>query len=318
MLGDLGYNLSLDISDRSPVHGALLNRKDFGAALSAVNWTVEMKDGRVPTVTESKDKHKLGGWTAEDLSKFIIVAPVVLRGLIPKAAYESICLLNQMHSLIFSKRLRVQGWSPEHTHMLKALLWRHNILYEELYGLSACTENVEYSCHMIEDIIRHGPLDNYWCFMYERKVKYYKQQTTNMKSMCKTFADREVQLQFVTAYLATNSSQSTTDTFDISVFSKEPLLLRASSSEAAIKMKECIENDNRCSHLEQALEETGIVIGGGEYIILTKQQQNDIIYWLQQSGNQYTAELGTSCLSFSRMLKKTDSGVATVFCKLFF
>ena len=53
-------------------------------------------------------------------------------------------------------------------------------------------------CLTIEDIIRHGALD-YYCFMYERKVKY-KQQTTDNKyeSMCKTFADREAQLQFVT------------------------------------------------------------------------------------------------------------------------
>lgn len=116
LLGDLGHNLSLNISDCSPAHGALLNRKDFSAALSAAKWTVEMKDGRVPTVTESKDKHKLGGWTAEDLSKFITVAPVVLRELIPKAAYASICCLNEMYSLIFSKHLRIQGWSSEYTH----------------------------------------------------------------------------------------------------------------------------------------------------------------------------------------------------------
>ena len=39
-------------------------------------------------------------------------------------------------------------------------------MYEELYGLSACTENVEYSLHMPDDIVRHSTLDNYWCYLY--------------------------------------------------------------------------------------------------------------------------------------------------------
>jgi len=39
-------------------------------------------------------------------------------------------------------------------------------MYEELYGLSACTENVEYSLHMPDDIVCHSTLDNYWCYLY--------------------------------------------------------------------------------------------------------------------------------------------------------
>ncbi len=72
---------------------------------------------------------------------------------------------------------------------LYSLLWRHAILYEECYGLSARTENIENSLHMTDNIWRHGPLGNCSCFIYERKVKHYKQQTTNSRVMCKTFAD---------------------------------------------------------------------------------------------------------------------------------
>jgi len=39
-------------------------------------------------------------------------------------------------------------------------------MYEELYGYSACTENVKYSLHMPDDIVRPSTLDNYWCYLY--------------------------------------------------------------------------------------------------------------------------------------------------------
>lgn len=73
-----------------------------------------------------------------------------------------------------STRLRIQGWSHDNRKMLKQLLWHHAVLYEELYGLPACSENLKYSLHMPEDIARHSTLDYYWCFLYERQVKYYK------------------------------------------------------------------------------------------------------------------------------------------------
>lgn len=103
----------------------------------------------------------------------------------------------------FSERMRIQGWTQEHREYLWLLRWRHAIMHEELYGLSACTENVEYSLHMPDDIVRHSTLDNYWCFLYERQVRYYKHQTTNNKSLCKTYADRAQQLYFVNTYLQT-------------------------------------------------------------------------------------------------------------------
>ena len=71
ILGDLGQNSSLRTEDRLPVNGGLLSKKDLSHALAAVNWTVEMKDGRVPSISETHvnfSKHRLGGWTAEDLA----------------------------------------------------------------------------------------------------------------------------------------------------------------------------------------------------------------------------------------------------------
>ena len=97
-------------------------------------------------------------------------------------------LSRSIHTLVYSRRLRIQGWTKDDCSLFKKLLWCHAIQYEELYGLKACCENVEYSIHMPEDIQRHSLQDNYWCYLYERLVKYYKQQTSNMPFLCKTFA----------------------------------------------------------------------------------------------------------------------------------
>lgn len=59
----------------------------------------------------------------------------------------------------------------------EACFGKHAILLESQHGITACTENVEVSLHMVDDIERHSTLDNYWCFVYERLVKFYKQQT---------------------------------------------------------------------------------------------------------------------------------------------
>ena len=55
-------------------------------------------------------------------------------------------------------------------------------------------------------MILNSTLDNYWCIVYERLVKFYKQQTINMKSFCKTFADRA---QLVDMYIETHTPLNT-------------------------------------------------------------------------------------------------------------
>ena len=128
-----------------------------------------MRDGRLPTINpDPSSESKLGNWKAEEYSKFVAVAPTVLTGIIPKPVYNCFMLLVKIHNLVFSHYLRFSRWQTEHIEYLDSLLWRHAIEYEELYGLSACYENLEYSIHMPDDIKRHSSLDNYWCFVYER------------------------------------------------------------------------------------------------------------------------------------------------------
>ena len=59
------------------------------------------------------------------------------------------------------------------------MLWKHAILFESMYGLQACTPNLEPSIHMTDDIGRHSTLDKFWCYIYERLVSFHKEETTN-------------------------------------------------------------------------------------------------------------------------------------------
>ena len=163
--------------------------------------------------------------------------------------------------------------------MLKQLLWCHAVLYEELYGLSACSENLEYSLHMPEDIARHSTLDNYWCFVYERQVKYYKRQTTNMRSLCKTFADRAAQLQFVQVNLDTKFAhcQSGSSQFNMERITEKPVLLQSSSYETALELKEFLNEQELPADVKACLG-SGIVLGKETFETLERRQLSDMAH----------------------------------------
>ena len=74
---------------------------------------------------------------------------------------------------------------------LENLAWTHAIAAEEFYGLHICTENLEYSTHLCEDVKRHSSPDNYSCEGFERAIRIHKQQTHNAKGIERTFAERE-------------------------------------------------------------------------------------------------------------------------------
>ena len=105
LLADLGANADQMPLERDSKIGGLLDRTSLAKASDNVEWLTELKDGRVPSVANSYESKKLGHWKAEDLSKFIQVAPVVLHGLIPRKAYTCFCYHNEIHNLVFSKRL---------------------------------------------------------------------------------------------------------------------------------------------------------------------------------------------------------------------
>lgn len=52
---------------------------------------------------------------------------------------------------------------------------------------------------MLDDVVRHGPHDLYWCYRFERSVSSYKSITTNQKSSEVTYCKYEVHLAFRSA-----------------------------------------------------------------------------------------------------------------------
>ena len=198
--------------------------------------------------------------------------------------------------------------------MLKGLLWKHHIDYEYLYGLRACTENVEYSLHIPEDIKRHSTPDNYWCYMYERQVKFYKQQTTNMKSLCKTFSDRAAQLHFVQSYLQAKGSEQESANLDIANLSQKPVLLQSKSLKVAVQMKEFISQHDLSPDLA-ACYESGIMLGAPQFVVLSSRQLQDIRHWISvlNPGKEIPENLPCTANSYPRILKVLEYDFSTVF-----
>lgn len=77
----------------------------------------------------------------------------------------------------------------------------------------------------------------------------------------------------------------------------------------AIKLMEFINDKPICDEEKQA----GIFIGNGSYSKLTTQQLQDIQYWLNEFNAQPQLEPFDYCLTYSKVLKTTASGV---FCYL--
>lgn len=185
-----------------------------------------------------------------------------------------------------------------------------------MHGLAACTENVEYSLHMAEDVRRHSTLDNYWCYLYERLVKFYKHQTTNMKAMCKTFSDRAHQLHFVQAYLEVHGEYNTAnEEYKLEELKQEPVLLCAKTIPQAIALKEYLAEVLDLPDDLKRSYQNGILIGTPRQIVLNQRQMNDVIYWLSQRSefDLVPEELPDVAYSYPRVLKVDDLHQATVY-----
>ena len=290
-----------------------LCKDKLAKALKCVQWTHELKDGGVPSVSSSssQDNRYLGHWKSEDYSKFVLVAPCVLHSLIPQENYLCFMLLCRIHQLVYNKTMRVQGWEKEDVVLLKHL-WSHAIAYEKLYGLSACTENTEYSLHIPEDIKRHSLPDNYWCYMYERQVRFYKQQSTDQKQICKTFSNRASQLRFITEYFACQPLQKSGSGLLSSISLTEPVLLAQKTVDQAYKLKDELSN-NELTPTIATQYQSGILIGTPRFTQISPRQHNDIKYWVTENGPG--VEVSMFVQSFSKVLK-VDSDDFGCICRV--
>ena len=159
---------------------------------------------------------------------------------------------------------------------------------------------------MPEDIERHSLLDNYWCYLYERLVKYYKQQSSNMKTLCKTFSDRAAQLTHTFPHIpqvhADNSKSQSLETADVR-------LPTASSVNGAIQLKNSLVNETN-DQTKRCLK-SGIFLGKSCFRSLPDQELADIQYWLRNENIQ--EELPNACRTYSRFLGTTNYDFSVVY-----
>ncbi len=135
-----------------------------------------------------------------------------------------------------------------------------------------------------------------WCFDYERLVRFYKQQTTNMRSLCKTFADRAQQLLFTNVYLETHANTTITDKlFDMEQLTMAPILLHAKTEEKGLELKDFLSAQDNLSSALQDHYRAGIFLGTSRMVKLSQRKKEDIEYWIRQENPTVTnEELGES------------------------
>ena len=81
--------------------------------------------------------------------------------------------------------------------LLRRLIWRHNILAEEVQGLKSCVISLHNLIHLPEDIQRFSAPDNYWCYTFERAVRTYVERSSNKKNLELTFAKAEARKELL-------------------------------------------------------------------------------------------------------------------------
>lgn len=214
------------------------------------------------------------------------MAREVLAESIPSRAYDVHMLLCNMVRLLYNKSLQSLGWSGADVNALVNLAWAHVIAAEEFYGLHICTENLEYSTHLCEDVKRHSSPDNYSCEGFGRAIRNHKRQTHNAKGIEMTFATRAN-----ISYFCAAVSWSTVNCQAIRMARNVTLLtwtkcklqfffFHESSFEAAkALLNDCSDSGNE--HICHAYQ-NGVVLGKLKKMAIQDHQQADIKRHLQK------------------------------------
>lgn len=106
-----------------------------------------------------------------------------------------LCLIDIAHYIF--KETRIKGWTSADLRILRQLFQTWQILSEDLYGPKGRPlEHVVGATHILEDILRFGHSDVYWCFPYEREVQRYQNIHSNDKHVEQTFIEFYSQRQF--------------------------------------------------------------------------------------------------------------------------
>ncbi len=199
-------------------------------------------------------------------------------------------ILCDLVQMLYSRKLQAVGWETVHIRRLENLVWAHAIKAEECYGLAICTENLEYSVHITEDIQRHSSMDNYSCELFERAILRHKAQKHNAKSLEKTFATRENMRNFLDDYqekhgdISRYGADKRKYNFGLQEYDQlQPIHLQESSFEAG---KTLLHDLGQIVNPSPAIEHSmsfGVIVGSTEKNIFPENIVNDLRRYFNRS-----------------------------------
>ncbi len=106
---------------------------------------------------------ELDRWKATEFRQFLLyTGPVLLKGILNNAIYHNFLLLFLGIHILTNSRLTED--CTEYANALLASFVQH---FGELYGKKYISYNVHNVLHLVEDVKRHGVLDNFSTFQYE-------------------------------------------------------------------------------------------------------------------------------------------------------
>eukprot|EP00731_Ephydatia_muelleri_P006691 Em0003g939a len=170
----------------------LISKQVIEERLEAVPWTSELRNGRIPkNITK-----RLGFWKAEEFQKFCYSASeYILGGILPDHEYHVWVLIVRITEMVYN--VGRSGWTKDDIDLLRNLITKHNILTEEVEGITSCVITLHSLIHMPEEKERFSSPDNYWCYSFERAVKGYVLRSSNNRNLELTFALAECRREFL-------------------------------------------------------------------------------------------------------------------------
>ncbi|MCO5606008.1 hypothetical protein L7F22_060195 [Adiantum nelumboides] len=155
-------------------------KKEIDAAVRALTKVVpsSIRYGRWPHAPSAySDSFK-----AEENQKFIQwCLPYIIRtvnGIFQEMQDLGYLLIDIAHS--FYNYSRDNGWSVDDIRVMKLLLQSWRVRMEEYLGPnSSPLEHVAGNGELLDDVMRLGLHDRYWCYIFERLVKIYSSIKTN-------------------------------------------------------------------------------------------------------------------------------------------
>lgn len=220
--------------------------------------------------------------------------------------------------MLYNKHLRNFGWMEGHVKRLSKLIWSHSIKAEEFYGTPICTENLEYSVHMADDILRHSSPDNFSCEFFERSVKYIKEQKHNAKGIEKTYYEREAIRIFLSDYQVVNGPlyefcpEKFRYRFDIDIVEERPLYLNERSFEAASKLLKDLHDKGDQVPQSDWLIKSGVLLGSLKRKFLTDNLRHDVKQILQRDEN-FSGEIPQIARMTKSLVKYDTNGTIIKF-----